>query len=419
MQNSPLPPRAAAAAPGRRRGNNRRSVNSPARKTYASENDVPTEGPSDMDFLGQRPYTPSKLAANNPHAPPGSQPSQPKPQKSRSATKPRPKNPSASPGPGLSGQGRNTPPQSGQAKSLAATAYAGATFHASPAPSTLPIPSFLARALDSPSIKDTARANQEPSPPATDSEAPTPQHRPLMRDKEVYREESPLDFFFRADRAEKEMARRASSANVLAVNPGPFSPPTEPVSPHEPSTLPNISNMYRRRPTTQRNPSTGISSSELDGTPGMAIGPSFATPFHERLRAAKQGGTPQRVDGQPKEPQPQANNDMSERLKQFLAVNRDQDQNQPAQTVNMSPSRPPQHSGGWVPPKPLQYSSARSAPLAPVAPVAPVRPAAPVAPAPSNGLDNGRPQEILNMEDDLRRMLKISSGFNLGAPSSK
>ncbi|KAK0753424.1 hypothetical protein B0T18DRAFT_315692 [Schizothecium vesticola] len=417
MQNPPHPPR--AAAPGRRRGNNRRSVNSPARKTYASENDVPTAGPSDMDFLGQRPFTPSKLAANNPQAPAGSQPSQPKQQKSRSATKPRPKNPSASPGPGLSGQGRNTPPQSGQAKSLAATAYAGATFHASPAPSTLPIPSFLAKALDSPSLKDTSRANQEPSPPATDSEAPTPQHRPLVRDREIAREESPLDLFFRADRAEKERARRASSANVLAVNPGPFSPPTEPVSPQEPSTLPNVSNLSRRRPTTQRNTSAGISSSELDGTPGMVMGPAFSTPYQERLRAAtrlaseKQAATAQRMNGQHKEPQLQANNDMSERLKQFLAVPRDQDQNQPAQTVTMSPSRPPQYSGGWVPPKPLQYSAARSAPIAPV------RPAAPVAPAPSNGLDNGRPQEILNMEDDLRRMLKISSGFNLGAPSSK
>lgn len=92
-------------------------------------------------------------------------------------------------------------------------AYAGPTFHASPAPSTLPKPKFFSKSVSS-STPSSLQArleadkgkNQTPSP-ESDSQAylaprssqPTP----------TAREESPLDVFFNADRAEK--ARQQSS----------------------------------------------------------------------------------------------------------------------------------------------------------------------------------------------------------------
>ncbi|KAK0623064.1 hypothetical protein B0T14DRAFT_427290 [Immersiella caudata] len=374
-------PNSHRGTPGRRRGN-RHSFNSPARKTYASENDMPTDVSYPIDFSAGSPYTPQKFAANSPV--PGSQPNNAK-SRQRSGNKPRQKQGSTSPAPTKAG--RTTPPQSAAMKSAAA-AFAGATFHASPAPSSLPIPSFLAKALDSPGLKETGRASQEPSPPPTDSEAPTPKHRPLVTD--IAREESPLDVFFRADRAEKERARRASSANILATNPGPFSPPVQPTSPQEPRTLPNGIGAYRRKPPLQRNPSTGISSSELDGTPGRPMGPAFSTPYQDRIRAAARSAEKQaEPTPSPQTAAQKANDALGERLKRFLAVPTAQDQTQQTPTAAAPIPRP-----SWGGPSVQQR---------------------PVSPSQSATANGGRSLELLNMEDSLRRMLKISPGPNPGA----
>lgn len=375
------PPQAHRGTPGRRRGN-RHFANSPARKTYASESDMPTDVPYPMSFGRQSPFTPQKAGANSPA--PGSQQHPNSKSKSRSGNKSRSKQIPTSPGP--SKPGRTTPPQTAASKTAAATAFAGATFHASPAPSSLPIPSFLAKALDSPGLKDTDRGSQEPSPPATDSEAPTPQPRSFLAD---ITRESPLDIFFRADRAEKERARRASSANILVTNPGPFSPPLKPTSPQEPRTLPSGLGTSRRRPTTQRIPSTaGISSIELDGTPGRPMGPAFSTPYQDRIRAAarsseKSTESLQRTAPQPQQPQP-ATDDLSERLKKFLAV--------PMDASPMQPNSVPT-SQGW------SASTAQQSTVPPRASIA---------------VEGGRPTDLLHMEDSLRRLLKIDPGSNLG-----
>lgn len=357
---------------------------------------MPAEVSFPSDFAAPRPYTPQKPAANG--VVPASQPNTTR-TKPRSGNKPRAKPaPPSSPGP--SKQGRNTPPQATASKAVTAAAFAGATFHASPAPSSLPIPSFLAKAaLDSPGLKNTTRANREPSPPATDSEAaPTPQHRFLA--KEASGEESPLDVLFRADRAEKERARRASSANVLAPNPRPFSPPAQPQSPPEPRTLPNGAGGSRnRRPASQRISSAGISSSELDGTPGRPMGPAFSTPFNERIRAAARSTEKQIEPAQTfsslsqQDQQQQINDDLSERLKRFLAV----------------PSAPP----------PTQSRGAAPAATTSVrdfsAPAPQQIPAGPTARA---GAERGRPPELLKMENNLRRMLNIGPGSNPGTGSA-
>ncbi|KAK3322336.1 hypothetical protein B0H66DRAFT_531680 [Apodospora peruviana] len=390
--NHPNPPK---ATPGRRRAN-RHSLNSPARRTYASENDMPSELPFPLDFGSPSPLTPQRPVRNSPGPAAQSTNSKAKP---RTGNKFRPKNVPTSPGPAK--HGRRTPPQSAVPKSVADAAFAGGTFHASPAPSSLPIPSFLAKALDSPGVKDAGRVSQEPSPPATDSEAaPTPQHRPMLAD--TAREESPLDIFFRADRAEKEQARRASSANIFSTIPHPFSPPRQAPSPQEARTLPNgngTGSLRARRPAgPQRTTSSGISSTELDGTPGKPMGPAFSTPYQERMRAARSS------EKQPKSvhqvPSPQDTPaDLSDKLKKFLAIpGMAQDANIPqsqSQTAALSATRPAGQAS-WT----AQRVHPGTAPS--------------LAPTPTKA-EKVRPPNLLDMENSLRQMLKIGSGTNPGA----
>ncbi|KAK3990597.1 hypothetical protein QBC44DRAFT_62417 [Cladorrhinum sp. PSN332] len=424
MLQNQFPPK---NSPARRRP--KRPINSPARKTYASENDMPTEPHYPIDLTG--PMTPRKSASNTPV--PSSQPHNAKSRPrngngnsnsnnnvngnvngnangngngngNRSRSK---QQASSTTPPGPTKQGRQTPPQSAPPKTAnpsaaaAAAAFAGATFHASPAPSSLPIPSFLSKGLDSPGLKDTGRGSREPSPPATDSEAaPTPKNRLVNPD--IARQESPLDIFFRAQRAEKEQARRASLSNIaIAPNPAPFSPPVLPQPPSEPKTVPNgFGAAHNRRPGFERT-SSGISSNELDGTPGAPILPPFSTPWSERLRAARSSSKPTEPALQsPKAPQPQAQlqqppADASEKLKQFLAISSPPSNGQNYQTA-IHPRGPPTSArqDEW------NFSAGSQQP--PLATAAMPRP------------DYNEQAEILKMEDTLRRVLKID-GLSLGS----
>ncbi|KAK4223715.1 hypothetical protein QBC38DRAFT_424985 [Podospora fimiseda] len=395
MLQNQFPPK---NSPARRR--TKRPIHSPARKTYASESDMPTDQHYPIDLSG--PITPRKSASNSPV--PSTQPNQNK-SRSRNGNQAS-STASSTTSPGPTKQGRQTPPQSAPPKttnpSAAATAaaFAGATFHASPAPSSLPIPSFLSKGLDSPGLKDTGRGDQEPSPPATDSEAaPTPKSRIAKAD--IARQESPLDFFFRAQRAEIEKERRASLGNIaIAPNPAAFSPPVLHHSPSEPKTVPNGFGAARsRRPGFERS-SSGISSNELDGTPGAPILPAFSTPWSERLRAARSTSKPaESAPPSPRGPQqqaqyPQVPTDASEKLKQFLAISSPPTNGQNYQTA-MSPRGPPPTAGQeqWAFPARAQQTGLATAAM----------------PMP----EYNRPAEILKMEDALRQVLKID-GLSLG-----
>ncbi|EEY22528.1 predicted protein [Verticillium alfalfae VaMs.102] len=112
--------------------------------------------------------------------------------------------PASTPPPDFARTVRQTTPNSAAVPRLpSSAAFAGATFHASPAPSALPIPN----------------AQQQPSPPATEPEMPTPR-RPLANEAR----ESPLEAMFRADRAEKEKARRPSFVSDASTSRHLFSP---------------------------------------------------------------------------------------------------------------------------------------------------------------------------------------------------
>ena len=98
-------------------------------------------------------------------------------------------------------------------------AYAGPTFHASPAPSSLPIPKFYSKSVpevDKAKTLATMMANEsserETSPESSEG---SPSQEKAKRSNQQAREESPLEIFFKADREEKARARQGSAENLL------------------------------------------------------------------------------------------------------------------------------------------------------------------------------------------------------------
>ncbi|KAI9817311.1 MAG: hypothetical protein M1832_004733 [Thelocarpon impressellum] len=109
---------------------------------------------------------------------------------------------------GSSAQTNNVTPQK-RVSSPPKAAYAGPTFHASPAPSALPIPSFFSKSVpDAPAPGSLGTTSQVSS---QSSEASPTQAAALALAKRSDNE-SPLDIFFRADREEKARAAGARSS---------------------------------------------------------------------------------------------------------------------------------------------------------------------------------------------------------------
>ncbi|KAG9239409.1 hypothetical protein BJ875DRAFT_190141 [Amylocarpus encephaloides] len=187
-------------------------------------------------------------------------------------------------------------------------AYAGATFHASPAPSALPIPSFHSKSVpESPGMKGLQSVME--SPLSKTDQPPTPPVFPTSVTN-VVREESPLDLFFKADREEKARAQSASSANPSGKATEPFRPPPEYL--HKAQTPPALSSQSRPGPL-NRASSSSMFAMELDSSysPGAPLGQAFSTPYSERINAAKSGSNHPRED-------PQDPLDRSEALKAYL-----------------------------------------------------------------------------------------------------
>ncbi|KAK5119934.1 hypothetical protein LTR85_007010 [Meristemomyces frigidus] len=91
-------------------------------------------------------------------------------------------------------------------------AYAGPTFQASPAPSSLPVPKFFSRSVPNaggqPSLQ--ARMEGEKTPEKQESSPEPDVVEPVSRDAQ----QSPLDLLFHADKAEKRQSR--SGSNMLS-----------------------------------------------------------------------------------------------------------------------------------------------------------------------------------------------------------
>ncbi len=413
--------------PGRRRqarNNNTNNNNNTPRKMYASENDLPNYKPNGHY---NSPCTPPRSRASGGDASASLQinsaNSKQRNNNSNKTHRNRTKNGGATP-PDRQKQDRLSPPRPSRQESTPAI-FAGSTFHASPAPSALPMPSFFARShSDSPGVKSTQGLNapsQEPSPPCTDSEDASSPPR-LSRN-----EESPLEFFFRADRAEKARTHRANSVSAAtAIAPGPFSPPHD--SPREQNTVPRVSttaHQNKRQVISQRSStSPGISFNELDGNPCQPLGPAFSTPYQERIRAARSSSNSAQAT-----PTVSKSRDLdaSEALKRFLFHGQlspgSQDgspglQQTPRQRQSPGRSTHPKLSQSprlfvSQPPSPPEQQMSQHQPLPrgmfPASVLkgysSSVRPKSPAEIIPNS---SQRSDNIITMEDSLRRMLKLS-----------
>ena len=98
-------------------------------------------------------------------------------------------------------------------------AYAGPTFHASPAPSSLPIPKFLSRSVPNVdktlSLKNMMEQEVADTTSESDNSPFLEKSRPTQ-DRQV-REESPLDIFFQADRDAKAKAKAKTQSGSTVV----------------------------------------------------------------------------------------------------------------------------------------------------------------------------------------------------------
>ncbi|KAH8600880.1 hypothetical protein B0O99DRAFT_736897 [Bisporella sp. PMI_857] len=240
---------------------------------------------SEMDSSSQ-PSTPPRTPRRDGYTPHSSQKPN-NPTETGSKQKPRGKRPkNVITSPPFSRKGHNSPSQAGansadlpsSSKPISTpstAAYAGSTFHASPAPSALPIPTFYSKSVpESPAMKEMKAAK------ALNGSSISP---PPNITAQAQREESPLDFFFKADREEKARARSATQTTSKS---GPFPPPSD--SPRSSQTPPGSA--YQNRPhNTKRISSSGMFAMELDGdnNSGSMYGPAFSTPYAERINAAR------------------------------------------------------------------------------------------------------------------------------------
>lgn len=207
------------------------------------------------------------------------------------------------------------------------TAYAGSTFHASPAPSALPIPSFYSKSVpESPVARGLLQKRDFPSRDGNEPVKALQAHN----NGDLQREESPLDFLFKLDREEKERARSASATQHVVQTSGPFLPPLPNNSRTPPARTPQA-----KLPNSQRN-SGGMFPFEMDSpnSSRSPYGPAFSTPYSERINAA-------RASSQTEIPQhsPSTGNSQSDLLKRYLF-----DNHLPSQTPLQQPLQPPAYA---------------------------------------------------------------------------
>lgn len=99
----------------------------------------------------------------------------------------------------------------GRKGSTPSQAYAGPTFHASPAASSLPIPRFFSKSVPEVNKASSVQTATEKETTESSSEqsesSPTPVFARRIGEEQA-RVESPLDIFFKADREQKERLRK-------------------------------------------------------------------------------------------------------------------------------------------------------------------------------------------------------------------
>ncbi|KAI4122415.1 MAG: hypothetical protein LQ338_005838 [Usnochroma carphineum] len=109
----------------------------------------------------------------------------------------------------------------GKKNTTPSQAYAGPTFHASPAASSLPIPRFFSKSVPEinkgPSMQSTMEKETTEESSEQSEGSPTPAFARRMGEEQA-REESPLDIFFKADKEQKDRLRKEQEGSSAAQN---------------------------------------------------------------------------------------------------------------------------------------------------------------------------------------------------------
>ncbi|KAL4890416.1 hypothetical protein BDV59DRAFT_184451 [Aspergillus ambiguus] len=153
--------------------------------------------------------------------------------------------------------------------------YAGPTFHASPAPSALPIPSFFSKSMPDSDIAPVLESESDNFDGDADLETTPskPRQRPQYESEEP--EPTPLDFLFKA----AVEARNSQPQRSPEPHPRTRSPQTDS------KTLPQRKNL---------GPSNGMFPFEMEAPDARSaqIGPSFAPSYKDRMNALRSSNSP-------------------------------------------------------------------------------------------------------------------------------
>nr|POE65232.1 hypothetical protein CFP56_34899 [Quercus suber] len=122
-------------------------------------------------------------------------------------------------------------------------AYAGPTFQASPAPSSLPVPRFFSKSASVPNAAVPPGGHQRMQSQSAVSEQSSPESDDVVLAPARDANHSPLDLFFKADRAERE--RSKSSGQMLSPE---FSVirPRPPITDQDSSSQQSVRNVFLR-----------------------------------------------------------------------------------------------------------------------------------------------------------------------------
>ncbi|EGC45081.1 conserved hypothetical protein [Histoplasma capsulatum var. duboisii H88] len=162
------------------------------------------------------------------------------------------------------------------------THYAGPTFHASPAPSALPIPTFFSKSVPDQEVAESPDGeSREIYPIGSFDHTPTKPRATVALSKSTDEIPSPLDFLFKSAKGAK-VASRPVNSETQSVKPSPPQP-----------------NLPSQAKATPREITPGaIFPLELESPDNrkMAIGPSFATPYKDRINALRSASFPSRAN---------------------------------------------------------------------------------------------------------------------------
>ena len=175
-------------------------------------------------------------------------------------------------------------------------AYAGPTFHASPAPSALPMPKFFSKSVPDINRKNSLKAMMEEDLSEKSSEkseeSPTITSGQRAGGRQA-REESPLDIFFKADREEKDRRRQDSENDMAARSLGAGHSRAANALVQGQTTSPQHHTRHHSRHPTDSSVG-GLFTMEMDGaaSPSNANSPAFPVPYHNSEDITRPGSAP-------------------------------------------------------------------------------------------------------------------------------